>query len=48
MQTFRIELTVTVNTVEDVEALMVRESLDELLEEWDGGTVEITEVDELH
>jgi len=46
MQQFRVVLTVTANTTETVSAAEVREALVEQLE-WDGGGVEVEEVEEL-
>jgi hypothetical protein len=47
MQKFKVVLEVTVNTLQDIDAPAVAESLNELLVDWEGGTAEVKEVDEI-
>lgn len=47
MQKFRVEVLVTVNTADGVSEDNVTEAMDELLSEFDGGTVEIQTCQEL-
>lgn len=46
MQQFEVKLTVTVNTSEIVSSAELLEELEDLLEDFDGGTIAIDEVNE--
>ena len=47
MQQFRIEILVTVNTVDTVSEAEVQESIKACLDEFDGGTAEVQVCDEV-
>jgi len=47
MQQFRVELLVTVNTIDTVSAAEVQKDMEEYTEEYHGGNIEVCEVKEV-